>query len=83
MKVREIALTGLSTRDLENLLRAVHRGLLECPINPERLTRAGLSYLWDRTDFLHGHDKAAVQAILVATLAERRKAEPNTPPSEG
>ena len=66
-------LTHLKDRDLENILRALHRGDLECPVTPQHLMMGGLSYLQDRLDHLRGLDKAGVQAVLVAVLAERRK----------
>lgn len=66
-------LTGLSTTDLERLLRALHRGLLRAPVGPAALHVAGLSYLVDRVEFLRGLDERAVRAVLVAVLAERKK----------
>ena len=73
------ALTQLSNQDLERLLKRVHDGSLECPINQRTLHMAGLSYLVDRVDFLHGHDARTVRAVLVAVLAERRARERLTP----
>lgn len=66
-------LTGLTTTDLERLLRAVYRKTLTCPIGHAELHMAGLSYLVDRVDFLRGLDERAVRAVLVAVLAERRQ----------
>lgn len=66
------ALTELALRDLENLLRALHRGQLVCPVAPASLHQAGLSYLVDRVEFLKGLDERAVRAVLVAVIAERR-----------
>ncbi|HEY8431167.1 MAG TPA: hypothetical protein VIL20_22460 [Sandaracinaceae bacterium] len=68
-------LTGLSTTDLERLLRALHRGELRCPIGHAELHMAGLSYLVDRVDALRGLDERGVRAVLVAVLAERRARE--------
>ncbi len=68
------ALTGLGERDLEHLLRRVHDGTLECPVDQRTLFRAGLSYLIDRVDFLQGLDARGTRAVLVAVLAERRAA---------
>lgn len=65
-------LTGLSTTDLERILRALHKGLLRTPAGPAELHMAGLSYLVDRVDFLRGLDERAVRAVLVAVLAERK-----------
>lgn len=68
------ALTELGLRDLENLLRALHHKQLACPIVPVTLHAAGLSYLVDRVEFLRGLDEGAVRAVLVAVIAERKKA---------
>jgi hypothetical protein len=65
-------LTALSTRDLEHLLRALHRGELRCPVGQAELHMAGLSYLIDRVDALRGLDERGVRAVLVAVLAERK-----------
>lgn len=67
-------LTNLTLADLENLLRALHREQLECPVDHVRLHKAGLSYLVDRVDFLQGLDERAVRAVLVAVIAERKHA---------
>ncbi len=64
-------LTGLTTTDVERLLRAVHRGELSCPISHAALHVAGLSYLVDRLEALQGLDARGVRAVLVAVLAER------------
>lgn len=69
-------LTGLSTIDLQRLLRALHRRELSCPVGHASLHVAGLSYLVDRLDALRGLDERAVRAVLVAVLAERRAREP-------
>lgn len=66
-------LTGLTTTDLERLLRALHRGELKCPIGHAELHVAGLSYLVDRIELLRGLDERAVRAVLVAVLAERKR----------
>lgn len=66
------ALTKLSTKDLERLLRRVHDGSLPCPITAASLHLAGMDYLLDRVGFLQGLDARAVRAVLVAVIAERR-----------
>jgi len=68
----QLGLTGLADTDLERLLRALHRGELPCPITPQSLAIGGLTYLQDRVEFLKGLDAAAVRAVLVAVLAERK-----------
>lgn len=65
------ALTGVATDDLKALLRVVHRGELACPVTAKSLAEVGLLRLGDELDFLKGLDRAAVQAVLVAVLAER------------
>ena len=69
---RTLALTALSDLDLERLLRALVRGELACPVSKRNLALAGLTYLWDRTDFLVGLDEQAARSVLVAVIAERR-----------
>jgi hypothetical protein len=64
-------LTGLGRKDLKNILRALHRGDLDCPMTPMTMAQAGLSYLQDRVDFLHGLDNEAVRAAVTAVLYER------------
>ena len=68
------ALTELSDDDLRNVLRRLHAGALPCPVTTRSLHAAGLSYLVDRVDFLLGLDERAVRAVLIAVLAERRRA---------
>ena len=68
-------LTSLERKDLENILRALHRGELTCPMTPMTLAQAGLSYLQDRVDFLHGLGADAVRAAVTAVLYERGREE--------
>ncbi|MEM6791812.1 MAG: hypothetical protein AAGA56_04235 [Myxococcota bacterium] len=72
-------LTHLDDKQLQRLLTAVHRGRVDCPLRPDQLMMAGLSDVYDRVAFLRGLDRAAVQAVLVAVIAERRT---NNPPGE-
>lgn len=67
------ALTHLTNEQLERLLRAVHRGHVTCPLDPKELMLAGLADIFDRASFLHGLNEAAVKAVLIAVLAERRR----------
>ena len=64
-------LRGVSTPDLRLLLRALHRGELECPIHPKSLAIVGLLRLGDDVEVLRGLDEAGVRAVLVSVLAER------------
>lgn len=82
MRARALGLTALSTADLRKLLRALHREDLRCPLTIEGLTRVGLQHAaTDLLDHLRNLDGVAVQAVLVAVLAERIDAQrpsPNT-----
>ena len=68
-----VGLSELSLLDLTRLLSLLHKGELLCPIGPQELHMAGLSYLVDRVEFLRGLDERAVRAVLVAVIAERKK----------
>ncbi|MBX2797404.1 MAG: hypothetical protein KTR31_07050 [Myxococcales bacterium] len=59
--------------DLVNLLRAIHRGELTCPITRRGLGEAGLLRLGDELEHLRGLDDKATIAVIVAVLAERRQ----------
>lgn len=72
MRLGAQGLTHLPTRDLERLLRLVHRGELTCPIDQPALATVGLLRMVDMLGHLRGLDAKAVQAVLVAVLAERR-----------
>jgi hypothetical protein len=65
-------LVTVRDEDLVKLLRAIHRGELECPITRTGLASAGLLRLGDELEHLRGHEAPAVTAILLAVLAERR-----------
>ena len=64
-------LKGVSTQDLKQLLRAVHRGELPCPISRQGLATVGALHLGDELSHLRGLDGQAVTAVLVAVIAER------------
>lgn len=68
------ALTEVATRDLELLLSRLHKRQLVAPVTHQSLLHAGLPHLVDRVGFLSGLDEAAVRAVLVAVIAERRAA---------
>lgn len=65
-------LAHVSTEQLTRLLARVHDGSLVCPITHPTLLRAGMPDLVDQLGHLVGLDQRAVQAVLVAVLAERR-----------
>jgi hypothetical protein len=68
-------LVHVSTDDLRLVLSRVHDGSLECPITHPRLLRAGLPKMVDQLEHLKALDARAVQAVLVAVLAERAAIE--------
>jgi hypothetical protein len=71
MKFGGGGLKHVSTSDLRAVLSRVHDGSLECPITHPRILRAGLPKLIDDLGHLNGLDARAVQAVIVAVLAER------------
>ena len=75
MKFGGGGLKHVSTEDLRIVLARVHDGSLECPVTHPRLLRAGLPKLVDDLGHLNGLDARAVQAVLVAVLAERLPAQ--------
>lgn len=69
-------LTELSTDELRKLLRALHRGELQCPVSTQRLTCVGFQYRNEQLmGSLRGLDEAGVRAVLVCVLAERLSPE--------
>ncbi len=71
MKAR--SLKAIQTSDLQQILRLVHRGDLKCPIDRVGLAVNGLLRLGDDLELLSGLDAKAVQAVIVAVLAERKR----------
>lgn len=67
-------LVQVGDRDLQTLLRHVHRGDLPCPVDLPGLARCGLQHVADDLEILRGLDERAVRAVVVAVLAERRAA---------
>ena len=67
------ALTAVRTEDLVAVLRAVHRDELPCPITALGLAQAGMLRLQDDLGFLSGLERGAVQDVLIAVIAERRR----------
>jgi hypothetical protein len=64
-------LKSVSTQDLRQLLKLVHRGELSCPIDRIGLAVNGLLRLGDDVGVLAGLDDRAVRAVLISVLAER------------
>jgi hypothetical protein len=75
-----MALTGVSTEELQQLLRLVYRGEIEIPITPVALARVGLQYRAEEfMQSLRGLDEAGVRAVLIAVAAERLAAQERGP----
>lgn len=67
-----MALTGVPTNEIEQLLRFVYRHEIETPITPVGLARVGLQHRSEELmQTLRGLDEAGVRAVLVAVAAER------------
>jgi hypothetical protein len=71
-------LVGVRDDHLVAMLRAVHRGELECPFDARALATAGFLGISDRLSHLRGLDRQAVIAVITAVLAERRAATPRS-----
>lgn len=66
----------MPTESLKHLLRRVHSEALRTPLDVAELACVGLqAHTNDILDTLRGLDKAAIRAVVVATLAERSAAE--------
>ncbi|MFV8753521.1 hypothetical protein ACNOYE_23460 [Nannocystaceae bacterium ST9] len=71
-----MALTGVPTEELKQLLRRVHRNEIAIPITPANLAFVGLQHrAGEIMQSLRGLDEPGARAVLVAVLAERRQAE--------
>ena len=72
MKGATLGLTEVNTDDLKKLLWGLHHKHLECPLAIEGLTRIGLQHCATLLlSMLRQLDARAVQAVLVAVIAER------------
>lgn len=72
-------LSAVRTEVLVDLLRAVHRGTLPCPLTTEALTRHGMQAQVEELSFLRDLDQRGVISVVVAVIAERRSASRLTP----
>ena len=72
-------LTELTNDELKKLLRHIYREELPCPVTADTLACTGFQsrHEWI-SGALRGLDARAVTAVLVAVIAERRKAEEDT-----
>jgi hypothetical protein len=67
-------LTQVSTSDLTSVLRALVRDEIRAPVTPLELAKVGLLRLQDELGYLRGLSSEATRAVLIAVIAERRRA---------
>lgn len=70
-----LGLTRVPTGELEQLLRLHYRGNLPLPLTRATMMAMGLNRLSVDAELLLGLDAPAFKAVLVAVIAERRRAE--------
>ena len=71
-----VGLTTLTTEQLKKLLKYLHDGSLETPLDAHRIACVGFQFRHaELMSALRGLDEAAVRAVLVCVIAERLKAE--------
>lgn len=68
-------LTRLTDQEIEELLRALHRGFLRYPIKLSDLIGSGFPHVAEKADIVQGLDERGLRALLIAVLAERRQAD--------
>ena len=71
-----MALTGVPTLELKQLLALLHRQQIDAPLSPAGIACIGLQHRSEEImQSLRGLDEAGVRAVLVAVLAERMAAD--------
>ncbi|MFT5684423.1 MAG: quercetin dioxygenase-like cupin family protein [Myxococcota bacterium] len=82
MQTVAAGLTELTEDELKKLLRHIYREELPCPVTADTLACVGFQsrHEWISAA-LRGLDAAGVTAVLVAVIAERRKAAEDTGPA--
>ncbi len=71
-----VGLTTLTTEQLKKLLKYLHDGSLETPLDAHRIACVGFQFRHaELMSALRGLDEAAVRAVLVCVIAERLQAE--------
>ena len=69
-------LTSLTTEQLKKLLKYLHDGTLETPLNAHRIACVGFQFRHSELmSALRGLNEAAIRAVLVCVIAERMKWE--------
>jgi len=71
-----VGLADVPTSHLENLFRRLVRGQLEFPLTKAGLMTMGYNDIAEQGRVLLELDERGVRAVLVAVLAERKKARP-------
>lgn len=66
-------LTRLALEELEELLRALHRGQLRFPLRMSDLIGTGMPHIAEKAEILQGLDERALRAVLVCVIAERHE----------
>jgi hypothetical protein len=66
-------LTKLTDQELEDLLRALHRGHLRFPIRLSDLIGSGFPHVAARAEAIQGLDERGLRVLLVSVIAERRR----------
>lgn len=64
--------TNLSLAELEEVLRALHRGQLRFPLRMSDLIGGGLPHIAEKAEILQGLDERGLRVLLVCVIAERR-----------
>ena len=71
-----VGLTTLTTDQLKKLLKYLHDGSLETPLDAHRIACVGFQFRHaELMSALRGLDEAAIRAVLVCVIAERLKTE--------
>ena len=69
-------LTSLTTEHLKKLLKYLHDGSMETPLNAHSIACVGFQFRHaELMSALRGLDEVGIRAVLVCVLAERIKAE--------
>ncbi len=70
--MQKLALTRVSTDDLETVLKLIYHDEMVCPLDRKAFFARGLNNFAEYGGILHGLSKQAASVVLVAVIAERR-----------
>lgn len=73
MKLGGRGLTRPALDELEEFLRALHRGRLRYPLRMSDRIGTGFPHIAEREEILQGLDERALRTVLVCIIAERRE----------